>query len=148
MSCGTCQSRRQYWLIWDSSHDKNVEKFVDIYSKPLCLWITSLVMQVFSGRVSRWPKADLTCTWIVLNTQYPTGTWFFIPVPPLVGKTWAFFEFRERCLNTQNNLLYRQVLGSVISSHIVLHLCNKNWKNLHYHVLSAYICVYLYTCRF
>ena len=52
--------------------DKNVEKFcshgkfgvvVDAYSKPLCLWITSLVMQVFSERLLRGPVPASTRTW-------------------------------------------------------------------------------------
>ena len=56
VSCGTCQSQRQYRLIRSLTHDKNAKKFFghgkfgvveDIYSKPLFLWITSLVMQCF-----------------------------------------------------------------------------------------------------
>ena len=63
------------------------EKFAvveDTYSKPLSLWITSLVMQVFSGTFLRGSEPDSTRTWYYLNTRYPTSTWFFIPVPPLV----------------------------------------------------------------
>ena len=61
---GTCDPQRQYWLIWSSSYAKNAEKFcgdgkfdvvVDIYLKLLCLWITSPVMQVLSGRVLSGP---------------------------------------------------------------------------------------------
>ena len=68
VSCGTCQSQRQYWLIWNSSHDKKFSgsgKFgvvIDTYSKPLYLWITSLVMQVFSGRVWRGSEPNSTRT--------------------------------------------------------------------------------------
>ena len=73
----------KYWLIWNSPHNKNAEKFcghgkygvvVDTYSTPLCLWITSLVMQVFSDRDLGGPGPDSTRTWIFLNTRYPTST--------------------------------------------------------------------------
>ena len=60
--CGTCQSQRQHWLKWSPPYDENAEKFcghgkfdvvVVTHLKPLCLWITLPVMQVFSARVSR-----------------------------------------------------------------------------------------------
>ena len=126
LSCGTCQSQRQYWLIWNSSHDKNAEKFcghgkfgvvVDTYSKSLCLWITLLVMQVFSGGVLQRPEPDSTRTWIFLNSRYRTSTWFFILVPPLtytpVSLYWVscyYFTDACRCVLNLMPFCYRATL--------------------------------------
>ena len=37
------------------------------YSKHLCVWITSLVMQVFSGRV--WPTRSVIETYLIPDTH-------------------------------------------------------------------------------
>ena len=84
VSCGTCQSQRQYWLIWSSSYAKYAEKFcgdgkldvVDTYSKVLCLWTTLPETQVFSGRVL-FVYPCLTRTWSLLDTWNPAQICIF-----------------------------------------------------------------------
>ena len=75
---------------------KSAEKFCG-YGKFDVLVDTSLAMQVFSVRVLRGSKLDSTRTWIFLNTGYPTSTWFFIPVPPLIS---MFCKFRSYHITT------------------------------------------------
>ena len=76
----------QLWYLPVSKrHDKNAEKFcghwrfgvsVDTYSKPLCLWITSLVMQVFSGRLDPYfifLKFPISDQYLIFHTRSSPG---------------------------------------------------------------------------